>query len=126
MHLKGNAHIFRTFIVENPDIWDDALKYDIYQAFREIVSYEHALIDYINPKHMSIESLRRYVEYCADNALLELGMKRNYGIDKNPLPYMDDATGTILADFFSTTVTSYTKSVQGVIVTGKQIGRAHV
>ena len=113
MHLKGNAHLFREFIQENLDIWDDALKFDIYQAFREIVAYEHYLIDYLNPPHMPNESLKRYVEYCADNALLELGMKPNWNIPKNPLEYMDDVVGTVLTDFFSGSVTAYTKSVVG-------------
>ena len=113
MHLKYNSQLFRTFIQENPDIWDDSLKFDIYEAFREIVAYEHALIDYINPAHISNESLKRYVEYMADNALNELGMKRNWNTTVNPLPFMDDAVGTILVDFFSNTVTEYTKSVQG-------------
>lgn len=113
MHLKGNAHMFRTFIEENQDIWDDSLKFDIYQAFREIVAYEHALIDYINPPHISNESLKRYVEYCADNALSELGMKQNWHTTVNPLPFMDDVVGTVLTDFFSGSVTAYTKTIQG-------------
>jgi glutaredoxin 3 len=113
MHLKGNAHLFRAYIEENQDIWDDSLKYDIYQAFREIVSYEHALIDYFDPEHVSNSDLKRYVEYMADNALSELGMKKNWQTTVNPLPYMDDAVGTILTDFFSGSVTEYSKEVEG-------------
>ena len=113
MHLKGNAHLFRAYVAENSDIWDDALKYDIYQAFREIVSYEHALIDYFDPEHVSASDLKRYVEYMADNALMELGMKANWNVTVNPLPYMDDVVGTVLTDFFSGSVTEYSKTVEG-------------
>lgn len=113
MHLKGNSHLFRTYISENSDIWDDNLKFDIYEAIREVVAYEHALIDYLNPPHMDKQSLKRYVEYMADNALSELGMKKNWGISVNPLPYMDDVVGTVLTDFFSGSVTEYSKSVEG-------------
>lgn len=113
LHNKGNSALFRTFISENQDIWDDTLKYEIYEAAREVVSYEHALIDYLNPPHMSKDDLKRYVEYCADNALKELGMKANWNIPSNPLPYMDDAVGSIQADFFATRVTDYTKQLQG-------------
>ena len=113
MHLVSNAHLFRVFIEENQDIWDDSLKFDIYEAFREIVAYEHALIDYINPSHMSNESLHRYVEYMADNALKELGMKANWNTTVNPLPFMDDVVGTVLTDFFSGSVTEYSKEVEG-------------
>ena len=113
MHCVGNSHLFRDFIAENQDIWDDALKFDIYEGIREVVSYEFALIDYLRPPHMSNESLKRYVEYSADNALKELGMKPNYNVTVNPLPYMDDAVGMIHTDFFSGTVTEYSKEVQG-------------
>ena len=113
LHHIGNSALFRAFIEENPDIWDDELKFDIYEAAREVVAYEHALIDYLNPLHMDKDELKRYVEYCADNALKELGMKANYGITKNPLPYMDDILGTVQTDFFSGRVTEYTKQIQG-------------
>lgn len=112
-HLKYNAQLFRTFVAENPDIWDDSLKFDVYEAIREIVAYEQALVDYIDPAHISNESLKRYVEYMADNALSELGMKRNWGTTTNPLPFMDDAMGLVLTDFFSGSVTEYSKQLQG-------------
>lgn len=113
MHHVGNSHLFRDFIMENQDIWDDELKFEIYEAAREIVAYEKALIDYLNPPHMDKNDLKKYVEYCADNALKEMGMKPNYNIESNPLPYMDDVVGSIQADFFSARVTDYTKAVEG-------------
>lgn len=113
MHGLGNCDLFRTFIEENPDIWTDALKFDIYEAMREMVAYEHALIDYLNPPHMPNSDLKRYAEYRADIALKELGMKPNWDTTINPLPYMDDVVGVQLTDFFSGSVTEYTKSVQG-------------
>lgn len=113
LHNVANSHLFRDFISENQDIWDDELKFDIYEAIREMVAYEFALIDYLNPPHMSKDDLKRYVEYCADNALSELGMKKNYNVAKNPLPYMDDVVGNVMTDFFSGRVTEYTKQVQG-------------
>jgi ribonucleoside-diphosphate reductase beta chain len=113
LHHVGNSALFREFISENQDIWDDELKFDIYEACREIIAYEHALIDYLNPPHMDKEELKRYAEYCGDNALKEMGMKPNWNITVNPLPYMDDAVGAVLTDFFSGRVTDYTKQVQG-------------
>ena len=109
MHLIGNSHLFRTFIEENLDIWDDALKYDIYEAIREVVSYEHALIDYLGVD----DKFKHYVEYMADNALAELGMQKNFNIAANPVPYMDDVVGTVLTDFFAGAVTEYSKQVEG-------------
>jgi ribonucleoside-diphosphate reductase beta chain len=113
MHFIGNCHLFRTFIAENPDIWDDELKYDIYQGIREMVVYEEALVDYFDYAHIANSDLKRYIQYRADIALKELGMKPNYNTTVNPLPYMDDVVGTVLTDFFSGRVTTYSKAVEG-------------
>ncbi len=101
-HQEHNSHLFREFVAENPDIFDDELKYDIYQAIREVVAQEEVLIDYLNPPHMENEICKMYVRYCADNALKLLGMKPNYNECKeNPLPYMDEVTsGVSLVNFF--------------------------
>ena len=80
---------------------------------REIVSYEEALVDYINPAHMDNEQCKTYIRYQADQALKELGMKANYNIDASPFPFMDEVTGTVLTDFFSGKVTSYSRKMLG-------------
>ena len=113
LHGIGNSHLFRDMISENPDIWDDELKFDIYEGIREIVAYEKALVDYLNPPHMSNSDLKRYIEYRGDIALKELGMKPNWNTTVNPLPFMDDVVGTVLTDFFSGSVTEYSKTVEG-------------
>lgn len=112
-HGIANCHLFRTYISENKDIWDDELKFDIYEAIREIVSYEEKLIDYIDAQHVDNDTYKQYIRYQADQALKELGMKANYGIEKNPLPFMDEVTGTILTDFFSGKVTAYSRKMLG-------------
>lgn len=112
-HGIGNCHLFREYISENQDIWDDTLKFDIYEGMRELVSYEIALIDYLKPPHMDIEECKEYVRYQADEALKELGMKPNYDIKRNPFKFMEEVTGTILTDFFSGKVTSYSRKMLG-------------
>jgi len=113
LHGITNCRLFREYIEENPDIWDDELKFDIYEGMRELVAYEEALIDYINPKHVDKDKCKEYVKYQADQALKELGMKENYHITENPFPFMEDVTGTILTDFFSGKVTSYSRKMLG-------------
>ena len=109
-HQEGNSRLFREYIKENPDIWDDALKFDIYEAVREIVAYEKALVDYLKPPHMDKDVVKSYIEYMADNALKLLGVKPNYNIENNPLPYMDEVTsGLSLVNFFENRVTDYGK-----------------
>lgn len=112
-HFVGNCALFRQYISENMDIWDDELKYDIYQGMREMVAYEEALVDFFDYAHIANSDLKRYVQYRGDIALKELGLKSNWHTSVNPLPYMDDVVGTILTDFFSGRVTAYSKSVEG-------------
>lgn len=111
-HGLGNCELFRTYIKENQDIWDDELKFDIYEGMRELVSYEEALIDYIKPPHLKVEECKKYVQYQADEALKELGMKPNYHL-ANPFKFMEEVTGTILTDFFAGKVTSYSRKMLG-------------
>jgi len=111
-HGLGNCNLFRDYIRENADVWDDDLKRDIYGGMRELVSYEEALIDYIKPPHLNIDDCKEYVRYQADQALKELGMKENWAA-KNPFGFMDEVTGTVLTDFFSGKVTSYSRKMLG-------------
>jgi len=113
LHGVANCHLFRTYIKENNDIWDDELKYEIYEAMRELVAYEEALVDYNNAPHLDSETCKQYIRYQADQALKELGMKANWNIKDNPFPFMEDVTGTVLTDFFSGRVTSYSRKMTG-------------
>lgn len=112
-HGKGNCHLFRQYISENQDIWDDTLKFEIYEGMRELVAYEEALVDYLDPPHLSKDDCKTYIRYQADQALKELGMKTNYGIEVNPFDFMEAITGTVLTDFFSGKVTSYSRKMLG-------------
>jgi ribonucleoside-diphosphate reductase beta chain len=111
-HHLGNAEIFRKYISENQDIWNDELKFDIYESIREIVAYEDKLIDYLNPDDK--DSYKKYVRYQANQALKELGMKPNWEeITNNPFQFMEIITSSVLTDFFSNKVTQYSKKMLG-------------
>ena len=45
LHCNSMIRLFNEFIKENPEIWDEELKKEIYQACRIIVSHEDAFID---------------------------------------------------------------------------------
>jgi ribonucleoside-diphosphate reductase beta chain len=107
----GGSELFREFIKENPDIWTDELKRDIYSAIREVIAYEKALIDTfdIPEEHLKITDIYKYLEYSGDQALKYLGMKPNWGVEENPFPFMDDALGISLENFFEARSTEYAK-----------------
>ena len=45
LHVEGMSQLFRTFIKENPELWNDDLKYEIYCAAERSVELEDAFID---------------------------------------------------------------------------------
>ena len=44
LHVEGRSQLFRTYIKENPDLWTDELKYEIYCAAERTVELELSLI----------------------------------------------------------------------------------
>ena len=109
MHVTSNSWLFREFIKENPDVFDDVIKKRIYSAAREIVRKECDLVDELAPPHMDKVEVKEYIKYITDERLKLIGFKPNYNIEKNPLPFMEDLTGTVLTNFFESKVTEYTK-----------------
>ena len=115
LHVQSNTWLFKQFIKENPEIWDDSLKKNIYGAARQIVRNEKSLLDYLY-KHgeytVDKEDMKRYIEYITDRRLLGIGLKGNFKVKNNPLPYMEDLLNTVeLANFFEQRSTEYSKGL---------------
>jgi ribonucleoside-diphosphate reductase beta chain len=92
-HVEGVTKLFRTLCAEHPHIVTDALKKRIYDDFREAVRLEDAFIDLSYGQHeiegLKAEDVKTYIRYIADRRLVGLGMKENWGIAANPLPWLD-------------------------------------
>lgn len=113
-HVENMTRLFRTFIEENPKIWTDEFKSHIYQACRDMVDLEDKFIDLALEQGaiegMTPESVKEYVRYIADRRLNQLGLKSNYGIDKNPFPWLDDMLALpVHTNFFEGRATEYSK-----------------
>jgi ribonucleoside-diphosphate reductase beta chain len=107
-HVVSNSWLFRTFVKENQEYFDDVIKKRIYQATRDLVQKECELVDTLNPPHMNNEEVKEYIKYIADQRLKLIGFKPNYEMDKSPFPWMDELTGTVLTNFFEGKATEYT------------------
>jgi ribonucleoside-diphosphate reductase beta chain len=108
-HVVSNSWLLRTFIKENSDVFDDVIKRRVYSAVRDVVRKECNLVDELNPTHIDKEEVKEYIKYTADQRLKLIGFKANWNIEKNPLPFMEELTGTVLTNFFEGKVTEYTK-----------------
>ena len=114
LHVEAMTRLFRELIHENIDIWEDDFKKEIYQTCREMVTLEDKFLDLVfemgNPQGLTKKEMREYIRYIADRRLLQLGLKTNYGVKDNPLPWIDDVLGVEHQNFFEGRATSYMKA----------------
>jgi len=115
MHCEGMTKLFRTFCDEHPRIVNDDFKADIYKMVRQAVKLEDKVIDLAYEMGVveGLESteVKQYIRYIADRRLLQLGLKPNYKVSENPLPWLEPLTASSSFDnFFETVVTEYNAS----------------
>ena len=112
LHAEGMTKLFRTYCEENPKIVTDQFKKDIYQLVRDAVKLEDKVIDLAYEmgelEGLTADEVKKYIRYIADRRLIQLGLKGNYKVKENPLPWLEPLIGTSSFDnFFETTVTEY-------------------
>ena len=114
LHVEAMTRLFRELIHENIDIWEDDFKKEIYQTCREMVTLEDKFLDLVfemgNPQGLTKKEMREYIRYIADRRLLQLGLKTNYGVKDNPLPWIDEVLGVEHQNFFEGRATAYMKA----------------
>ena len=115
LHCASIIQLFNTFIDENQDIWDDALKAEIYDACRTIVEHEDAFIDLAfemgDIEGLTANEVKQYIRCIADRRLLQLRLKPNFGVKDNPLTWLDDILNAPEhTNFFEQRVTEYSKA----------------
>jgi len=115
LHCESMIKLFRVFIKENRDIWDDELKQEIYAIAEETVRLEDSFIDLAfeqgGIEGLEPEEVKKYIRYIADRRLIELGMKSIFHQRSNPLEWVDHIlNGIEHANFFETRATEYTRA----------------
>ena len=114
LHVEAMTKLFREFIKENIDLWTDDLKKQIYQACRDMVKLEDQFLNLVfkqgDIEGLTQDDMNKYIRYIADRRLLQLGLKPNYKVSKNPLTWLDDVLGVEHQNFFEGRATSYMKA----------------
>ena len=115
LHTNSTIRLFRTFIDENPEIWDHAFQQDLYKACDTIVTHEDAFIDLAfemgGVEGLEPEEVKQYIRFIGNRRLTQLGLNPIYDIDKNPLPWMDEMlNGIEHMNFFEGRATEYAKA----------------
>ena len=114
MHAESMIKLFRTFIEENKDIWNDELKGQIYTIAEKMVVLEDKFIDLafsLGPmEDLSSEDVKKYIRYIADRRLISLGLKGIFKVKKNPLPWVEEMINAPThTNFFENRATDYAK-----------------
>ncbi len=111
-HAEGMAKLFREFCEEHPRIVNDDFKKDIYEMFRQAVKLEDKVIDLAYEmgalEGLTAGEVKQYIRYLADRRLIQLGLKPNWKVKNNPLPWMEELIGgSSISNFFEKRVTDY-------------------
>ena len=114
MHTEGMIKLFRTFIEENKDIWNDELKSKIYTIAERMVELEDKFIDLafeMGPMPgLSADEVKEYIRYICDRRLISMGMRGIFKRKKNPLPWVEEMINAPThTNFFENRVTDYAK-----------------
>jgi ribonucleoside-diphosphate reductase beta chain len=112
MHTNGMVKLFREFCDEHPRIVNDEFKKGIYEMFRTGIKLEDKVIDnafQMGPvEGLTSEEVKKYIRYIADRRLIQLGLKGNWKVKKNPVPWLEWVlNGASHKNFFEGTVTDY-------------------
>ena len=119
LHCLSMIKLFSAFIQENPDIWDEDLKRDITDCCKTIIGFEDRFIDLAfqqgEVEGLTPQEVKDYIRYIGDRRLQQLSLDPVFGIEKNPLPWMDQMlNGAEHTNFFENRATEYSKaSTQG-------------
>jgi ribonucleotide reductase beta subunit family protein with ferritin-like domain/glutaredoxin len=112
MHVEGNAKLFRQFCIEHPKVVDDEFKLSIYEMARVAVKLEDKFVDLAyklgNVDGLEASEVKSYIRYITDRRLLQLGLKTNFKVKENPLPWLEWVlNGADHTNFFENRVTEY-------------------
>jgi ribonucleoside-diphosphate reductase beta chain len=114
MHAENMMKVFKTYINENQEIWNDELKGRIYTIADKMVQLEDKFIDLAFGmtvmEGLTNEEVKKYIRYIADRRLISLGLKGQFKVKRNPLPWVEEMINAPThTNFFENRATDYAK-----------------
>lgn len=102
---------------EEPELFDAELEGAIHVMMEEAIACELQFAEDLligGVAGLSVRDMRQYLELCADQRLLRLGLPRRYGA-RNPFAFMELQDVQELANFFERKVSAYQVGVSGKV-----------
>jgi ribonucleoside-diphosphate reductase beta chain len=117
-HMAFAFEVVRTVRSEEPELFDEELTQQVHRMLDEAIACETQFArDLLGTGvvGLSVDDVRNYLEFCADQRLATLGWERRYGT-KNPLAFMDLQDVQEVTNFFERRVSAYQVGVKGDVV----------
>jgi ribonucleoside-diphosphate reductase beta chain len=114
-HCESMIKLFRTYIQENPEIWNDDLKGQLYTIAERMVELEDKFIDLAfsigHMEDLDAADVKKYIRYITDRRLISLGLKGIMKVKRNPLPWVEEMINAPThTNFFENRATDYAKA----------------
>lgn len=111
LHAEGIIRLFHAYAEQSGALTKDVIE-DIVQHCRNVVEMEDKFIDLAfemgGVEGMTPDDIKQYIRFIADWRLRQLGLEPIYGIDENPLPWLQSMlSGVEFANFFEARATEY-------------------
>lgn len=114
IHIEGNTKLFREFLDEHPRIVNDQMKSEIYTAARDVVELEDRFIDRafgeFEIEGITKHEMKEYIRHVANYRLQQLGLKKNWEVEENPIEWTDWIFKSAHGNFFEREITDYSKN----------------
>ena len=113
-HAESMIKLFRTYIEENRNLWNDTLKSQIYTIAEKMVELEDKFIDLAfglgDMPDLTASDVKHYIRYISDRRLISLGLRGIFKVKKNPLPWVETIINAPThTNFFENRATDYAK-----------------
>jgi ribonucleoside-diphosphate reductase beta chain len=114
MHTENMIKLFKEYVKENPEIWNDELKGKLYTIAERMVVLEDRFIDLafsMGPMaNLDASDVKQYIRYIADRRLISMGLKGIMKVKRNPLPWVEEMINAPThTNFFENRATDYAK-----------------
>ncbi|WP_043649414.1 ribonucleotide-diphosphate reductase subunit beta [Chitinilyticum litopenaei] len=111
MHCNFGIDLINTIKMENPQLWTEDFKNEIYGLFQKAVELEYAYAEDTMPRGvlgLNASQFKEYLRFIANRRLQQIGLNELFPGATNPFPWMSEMIDLKKEkNFFETRVTEY-------------------
>lgn len=116
-HMNFAFEVIHTVCKEEPDLFDENLKQEVYAMLEEAIQCEVLFAQDLLSEGIagfSVKDMRQYLEFIADQRFAALSMPKKY-LAKNPFSFMELQDVQELTNFFERRVSAYQVGISGEV-----------